>query len=480
MIALNRAKIIGLLFCVVLIENGYGWDRYSNETENIIGTGISATNIIRYSFILTSAQSCDFYTDEIDNSNGDTYLYIWSNSENRQIAKNDDGIVPSGNPWASRIIVTLAPGSYTVFVRAYGVFSIANCSLFRNGTKVVSSTRFGGYVFSLYGRAIGEGDRLRTRNLSANGDTYCLLLNSNGDLVGYNDDADGSLASSIMSQWGGGGNFIVGAYSPGSECVCDIGWTEDKNLEFISLCGPEQRNVNAGAAFTSSMSNGNNHNPAYTTTLEANAWQFQGSRLSNSDYGVDNADMLWIFTHGAPGFIAMRNGSGVQLTGSLSSCGGADRNENRCGDLEYMAVLSCETVKIKHSQSFNWLVDDGWKSTSSKKGLFEGLHYIVGYHSTEWSNNTAGNSDSYIAGHYASKLKTGTGIWQAWRECNEEASKEYSGWFNSFSPGMASAICLDAQKDEKLSDFRSADIILGNSNYLFRVWWYGTGDAPPN
>ena len=176
----KKAILLGILFLVMLSANSYSWDRYSNETESIIGTNISATHIMRYSFSISTTSLCDIYTDEIDNSNGDTYLYLWSNSENRQIAKNDDGQVPSGNPWASRIQLTLNPGSYTVFIRAYSPFSYANCALFKNGIKVVSSTRFFGEKFSCFGKGIGEGDRLRTKNLSPNGDTYCLLLNSIG------------------------------------------------------------------------------------------------------------------------------------------------------------------------------------------------------------------------------------------------------------------------------------------------------------
>ena len=484
----RSATILIVLHCLILLTiKTHAWDRYSNETEWTIASGASAEHIVRYNFTLTTTSNCDFYTDELT-TNSDTYMHLWSHTANREVCRNDDGQVPSGNIWASRITTTLPPGDYTLYIRAYNVEHIGyvepyelrrgRCNLYRNGSLVLSNQKFGGHQLSL---GTWEGTRLRTINVPSGKDTYILLLAGDDEMVGWDDDDGDGLASSIIDgpqerQNTSIPKLIVGAFDEGTECICDVGCTEDWTFEFLSLCGPEQRNVESGARFTEFMGP-ITHNPSYSTTVSSYAYMFQGQRLSNTDYGIDNVDLIWIHSHGAPGYIEMRDGGGIYITGSSSSCGSGNRSHNMIGDLEYMALLTCETVKIKHTQSFDWLETDGWKSTATSKGLFEGLHYVVGYHS---SHSNTDDSYKHEGSTFACRLRDGKSIWQAWRETNEYVSDKYSGWFHSFSPGMASAICLNDQKDETIAGHCSKDIIFGYPNYLFTVWWYGTGSAPPN
>jgi hypothetical protein len=485
-ILLNKALKYTTLV-LLLNSTSYGWDRYSNETESIIGTGVSATNIMRYQFTVTATKAYDIYTDEAS-SGGDTYMNLWDENGKRQVAKNDDASVPSGNIWCSRIKATLNPGTYIVFVRAWSEAYPGTASLFVNGTRVLANTKFRGSKVTAIPTDLRKGDRLRTKNLSpSTGDTYCLLTTSGFDVVGYNDnggDPANYRASSVTVPSSGQWAVIVGSYSASNECTCDLALTRDYNLGFISLAGPEQRHVDGASEFTRDFSSGYAlcHNPGYTTCYAATSWEFTSQRLSSTDAGIDNVDLMYIFTHGAPRLVEMRDGTGLVITGAVASCGVNDRTDNTFGTLEFMAIFSCQTVRIEHTQSFDWLVNSGWKSSATQKGLFEGLHEVVGYHSDYTNNHPAlsENSEIYEARDFSNKLRGGQSVWDAFWQTNSESATKYSNWFFTFKPGTASSISIVSQKDQKLADFRTDDVTYGNSAYLFNIRWYGSGGAPPN
>lgn len=491
-IPFDRALIF-TAFVLLFHSAGYGWDRYSNETESIIATGISATGIMKYQFNAAKTAAYDIYTDEAS-SGGDTYMYLWDENGKRQVTMNDDGSVPSGNPLCSRIKATLNPGTYFVFVRAYSSDKSGTASLFVNGTRVLANTKFGGSRVTGIPADLRKGDRLRTKNLSpSSGNTYCLLTTSDfyDNLIGYNDNGDDPanyLASSVSVPSSAPVSLIVGSTSASSECMCDLGLTRDNNLGFISLCGTEQRQVDGATEFTKDFTRNFAlcHSPDYTTCYSATSWQFFGQRLTNTDAGIDNVDLMYIFAHGAPCYLQMRDGSGVCLTGlgggSSAFCGVNDRTDNTFGTLEFMAIFSCQTVRIYHTQSLNWLADSGWKSSAARKGLFEGLHVVVGYHSDYTNRHALGGepSETYEARHFANKLRDGLSVWDAFWQTNSESQSNYSHWYYSFEPGTVSSISIVSQKDQKLSDFRTDDITYGNANYLFNIRWFGSGGAPPN
>lgn len=76
--------MFGLFFCLINLS---AWDRYTNESEQTIGT-YSFQKIMRYSFSVSGTSTVSL---ETKNTTGYTYMYLWSNTESRQISQNDDG-----------------------------------------------------------------------------------------------------------------------------------------------------------------------------------------------------------------------------------------------------------------------------------------------------------------------------------------------------------------------------------------------------
>lgn len=490
MLSKKRYTIVFCLFCLICLSTqirSQTWDRYSNESEITIWTGVSATHIIRYYFSVSEWSWVDFLTDNLT-SGSDTYMHLWSRTENREIAHNDDGQVPSGNPWASRIETAIPPGEYIIFVRHYHSdqydLRTGRCDLYYNLWLVESNQKFGGHQIPF---SSPEGTRFRTINVPSGGDTYVMLLSHTGEMVGFDDDGGGGYTSSIIDGLdrrqldGDYTHLVVGSYNEVRECVCNIGYTEDKNLEFLSLCGEEQRHVESGTQFTANFPK--THNPGFSTVRNAESWQFTTDRVTNVEWGIDGVDLYWMHSHGsAGGMIYMRNGSGVDLSSPGSHCGVGDQYFGLSGDLEYACQLSCQTVRLEHMQSSGWLQTSGWQTYESNsirvKGLFEGLHVIVGYHS-----NHSNTSDSYnFEGKtFAKKLNANKGIWQAWKETNEETHNKYSNWFYNFKIGIASTIAPTEHKDENITNFRTRDIKYGDAGYFFTWSYYGYGDdIPPN
>ena len=125
-IALFIASAISIGFSSSL----FAWDRYTNEVEYKIGD-YSFQKIMRYFFSISG--SSHTVTLETKNTCGDTYMYLWSSAENRQIAKNDD----DGAGYCSKIQAYLKPGNYIVFVRSYSSNAASTCDLYKNGVKVI-------------------------------------------------------------------------------------------------------------------------------------------------------------------------------------------------------------------------------------------------------------------------------------------------------------------------------------------------------
>lgn len=325
--------------------------------------------------------------------------------------------------------------------------------------------------------------RLRTKELS--GDTYCFLLNKNGDVIGVNDDVSPGDYSSCIFSSEEPGYFILGGFSSGGSC--QVWYTEDHNLEFLSLYGSETRHSESAAIF------GDKLVTKYTNILPS-PWDatalyrrhfshtIDGSSIED---GVDMVDLVWIHSHGDIGGVSDRSGTWVDITSSDCASGSGNKIDNKSGDLEYIAILSCKTVRIEHTSSFDWLRTRGWKTYNDngtiRKGFFDGVHIVLGYHSTHknYDHWIYGKSWKYEAKTFANKLKAGKSLWKAWWETNEDTYQEFSNWFKKRSPGMASAIAIVSQKDEKLSDLKSEDIVYGDSRYLMNMRWYGRDSDVP-
>ncbi|MCK4796027.1 MAG: hypothetical protein KAT05_01530, partial [Spirochaetes bacterium] len=106
---MNKKTFFICLFFISVI-NIWSWNRYTNDTELSLGY-YSVQNIIKYDFYQSTQEYLTFETKETD---GDTYMYLWSNDEHRQIAKNDNG----GEGLCSKIRATLQPGSYSIYIIA--------------------------------------------------------------------------------------------------------------------------------------------------------------------------------------------------------------------------------------------------------------------------------------------------------------------------------------------------------------------------
>lgn len=454
--------------------------RFNNDTEIKIGR-YQCKAIIHYDLYVSSAQQ---YTIETKNLTdfSDTYMYLWSDTEHRQIAKDDDG----GIGYASKIIAYLNPGHYKVFVRSYsGEYNEGWCDLVING-YVMMNSKFSGTPISLWSYGFQAETRLRTKNVLTGVDPYCIVTNSSGNIIAYNDDIGLGQYGSCLNSAEEPKDIYLGAFGYWSEGVCEVWVTEDKKLEFLSLYGSESRHSESSCDFTNNLSG------SYTNIIEP--WDAMGLQTghirhsgseSTMNGGVDDVDFIWIHSHGGIGTISTYNNQGVDITSSDCAAGGNHRLNDNYGDLEYIAFLACKTVRIEHTQSFGWLRTRGWKTYNNngtiQKGFFDGVHIVVGYHSNHhnYDHSIYGKSWRYEGKTFAKKLKSGNTVWNAWWKTNEDTYQEFSNWFKKRSPGMASSISIVAQKDEKLSDFRSEDIVYGNSQYLMNIRWYGRDSDTP-
>ena len=348
--------------------------------------------------------------------------------------------------------------------------------LYKNGAKVISNGRFSGYKLNV-GNHKAE-TRFRTKNLSSGSDTYCMLLNKAGDLIGYNDDS-GSLASVIVAA-DTPSYFIIGAYDDYSEGNCQVWYTPDNNIEYLSLCGEEDRHAISGNCFKDHFNSGDYY---YNNVLASRKWLFTGySRFSY----VDGVDLVYIHAHGDPGVLWAEDGTYVDFTRPDGSCGGGHRTRNKRGDLEYSAFMTCQTVKVDTENTWGWLKTRGWKSHYNSsgnvvKGFFDGVHVVVGYHSNHHNVSRAFKSHAsywYEAKYFADNLDSGKTIWEAWKKANEDATDEIQHWLwcPDVDLGEISSIYIVPNRNETLSNHSNPDYKLGDYNYYFgwrkRHYWY--------
>ena len=444
------------------------WDRYSNDSEYWLGN-YSFQKIMRYSF---SVGAAGVVTLETANTSGDTYMYLWSETESKQIAIDDD----SGAGTCSRISVWLRPGSYTAFIRSYNNNQPAYCDLYKNGTRVITQGRYSGN--KVYVGALRAETRFRTTDLSSGSDTYCLLLDSRENMIGYNDDSEGVGSMIVAAEKPS--YFVIGSYGDGSEGTCSVRYTQDNNMEYLALCGNENRNAVSGNCFINYFNSGSYY---YEHVLQSTDWEFRGpDRMSY----VDGVDLIFIHAHGGWGQFGAYNGADVDFTADEASAGGGHRTNNRSGDLEYAAFMTCQTVRIEDPNSWGWLVNTGWQSKynpdgSIQKGFFDGVHVVVGYH-TDHSNISRPfldhDSNWYEARYFADNLDAGQSIWDAWKNANRSATDETHSWIwcSDVDLGEISSIHIVPQQDEGIGNRNSTDYKLGDSNYYFgwrksHYWW---------
>ncbi len=469
----NILVIVSVLF--LSFSSLMSWDRYTNETEHVIGN-YSFQKIIHYSFSISTAQTV---TLETKDSNGDTYMYLWSDTENRQITKNDDG----GAGYHSKITSYLQAGTYKVFVRSYSSNASSTCDLYKNGYQVYSDVEFAGT--KVYVGSYDAETRFRTTDLV--GDTYVLLLNSSGNLIGYDDDGGGGLASSVIAAEKPS-YFIVGAYSSSNEGTANVRYTKDDHLEFRAYCGgPQSRFPQSGNEFISEFETGDyNHENVIATER----WNFLNNRLDD-EWGSDGVDLVWYHGHGGTGTISDDdydetnwNTSSIDFTSPEGRSGSGHRTNSKSGDLEYISFLSCEVVEIGSESSWGWLDTFGWRSYYNNgnliKGFFDGLHIVVGYHTLQYDHTGVYNRKSwmYHAEQYANNLDSGDSIWDSWKGAYRKATDkvEHWLWYPDVDLGEISSIHIVPQQDETINDFKSTDYKIGDSNYYFGWrkyhYWY--------
>ncbi|MBN1410985.1 MAG: hypothetical protein JW969_09070 [Spirochaetales bacterium] len=460
--------IVTLSLLILCLSGAMAWDRYTNDTEYLIGT-YAFQKIMRYSFSVASTSTV---TLETMNTTGDTYMYLWSNTECRQVARNDDG----GVGLCSKITASLRPGSYIVFVRSYSSNAAANCDLYKNGVKVINQGRYSGY--KLYVGTKNAETRFRTTDLSAGSNTYCLLLNSSANLIGYNDNY-GGLGSMVVAAEKPS-YFIIGAYSDTTEGTCKVRYTADNNLEYLALCGNETRHAVSGNSFDDHFDSGSYY---YGSVLASREWMFRGSnRMSYAD-GVD---LVYIHAHGGWGSFTSEDEVGVDFTHPEGSAGGGHRTNYKSGDLEYIAFMTCQTVRIESETTWGWLQTRGWQSKynsdgSITKGFFDGIHVVVGYHSNHHNVSRAFLDHAsywYEAKYFANNLDGGQSIWNAWKNANKSATDKTQHWLwcPNVDLGETSSIYIVPQANESLAQSHSTDYKLGDSNYYFgwrkSHYWY--------
>ena len=444
-----------LFVSLLSFSNLIAWDRYTNETETTLGT-YGFQKIIHYNLNVSNAQT---YTFETKDSNGDTYMYLWSDVDNRQVAKNDDG----GIGFHSKITALLQVGTYKIFVRSYSSNASSTCDLYQNNSLVLSDVEFAGTQIDI--NTYDAETRFRTTNIG-NSDTYMLLLNSSGNLIGYDDDGGNSIASSISASQKPS-KLILGAYSSYSEGSCSLAITADNNLEFLALCGSEKRHAQSGNKFIGFFDSGSYY---YEHVLQANKNIF----INNSLNSQDAVDFMWIHTHGSSAFIQDFNDEGITFATDSINTGSGNILNGQSGDLEYIAFLTCQTVKIEEESSWTWLDTRGWRSHMSnadlRKGLFDGLHLVVGYHSNHSNlEDIDDNSWELEAKYFADNLDAGQSIWEAWKNSNKRATDKIQHWYvnSNADLGEISSIYIVPQKDESLNNFKSADYKIGDSSYYF-------------
>lgn len=467
-----RIKLLALTVLLSLLSLSatvFAWDRYDNETEwyHSPAANYAFEAIISYQFSVSGFEDVVL---ETTNSTGDTYMYLWFNTINSQYAKDDDG----GLGTCSKIETSLWPGTYTVFIRSFSSGVEGTCNLIKNGVTVKSNDRFSGTNIDL--TYYPAETKFITKDLSPGlADTYCLLLNRTGDLIGVNDDYSNSRASSIEASEKPY-NMIIGAFSASSEGTCKLAYMEDLHPEFLALCGSEDRHAVSGNQFIEAFDSAD-YPDAYTNALQLQPSIFTTPTRINY---ANQVDLIWVHAHGSPGLIWSHDDVAVDFTSSDGTSGSGFHTANRSGDLEYVAFLSCQVVRIESETSWDWLVDRGWKSALWSPGFFEGVHLVVGFHTNyTFYNAHGGTSHSSYYWHakaFANNLDDGETVWDAWKHAYEDATDKIEHW--AYCPdvdfGEISSIHIVPNQDDTLSDHNTQDYTYGDSGYYlgFRRYHY--------
>lgn len=461
-----------LLFLRPAVTNA--WDRYTNDAEYLLGSDYPFQAIIHYMFYISNRQTVTLQTA---NSTGDTYMYLWNETYHAQVARNDD----SNGTLMSTIVATLDPGYYTIFVRSYSSNAASTCDLYMNGVQVLVGAKFAGTLVNMYinNAYLSPETRLRTDNLSSGGDTYILLLNTSGDLIGYNDDW-GGLASMVEAA-GQPAALIIGAYSPDREGTCSAKYTEDIRPEFLAVTDYETFHIQAANSFKNAFIAASDF---YQYALQAKTWEFTGYDSDRMSY-ADGVDLIYVAAHGNIGGFADYDNKWVDFTKPDGSAGSGHRTNNLVGDLEYIAFGTCETVRIEDETSWDWLKTTGWQSYYDyngvpQKGFFDGVHLAVGYHSLYWSYSVwweSYQSSYYEAADFAINLFLAQSVWDAWKNANRSATDQFEWWpWNSVDLGEISSIHIVPSVNESFYSYRTPDYKLGDSNYYFgwrkSHYWY--------
>jgi hypothetical protein len=118
--------IIVIMLLIINIYNIYSVNnfRYLNEKEVQINGVFVASNIIKYDLTIDIITNMTFETKD---STSDTLMYLWSNADHKQVAKDDNG----GTGLNSKISIKLypfdsiTPASYSLFIISKNTIELA-------------------------------------------------------------------------------------------------------------------------------------------------------------------------------------------------------------------------------------------------------------------------------------------------------------------------------------------------------------------
>ncbi len=473
-----------LVFLIITINSEVV--RFNNDIETKSGGTWACPAIINYTLNVPYGEE---YTIETTNltAGGDTYMYLWSEKEHRQMARNDDG----GEGLASKITMHLPYGVYKVFVRSYSSNIEGYCDLEVNGVRKLNQNKFSGTIVYLIEHMWVYLTEARVRTKNGN-DPYLLAIDDNNDLMAYNDDDPSGGYEACLYLAEVPKFFILGAWLEPFEGECEIWVTEDRNLEFLSLYGSLQEHKKGALSFAYTFDPQTNPAGKWTavgiTSRHIDHWENGVYNTNTMNGGIDDVDLVFVSAHGASGRVETLDEGFLDITCYKTNAGGNNILNANYGDLEYMAFQTCQTVRIEHTQSFDWLRDDGWASGISPhnggfyKGFFDGVHLVLGYHSNYscYPKSSRDDSNEYDARIFAEELEGGNTLWESWKNANERTYQSYHSWFTNGSPGMASMIAVYDKRNEKLSDFRSEDIAYGHPRYgTWSLHWYGRSSDVP-
>lgn len=183
---------------------------------------------------------------------------------------------------------------------------------------------------------------------------------------------------------------------------------------------------------------------------------------SQSYWYANSVDLAVSIGHGAHHQFFTGNGS-VDLSGTaygnLAPC-------YRTGDLEYLAMVSCQTLSMQDigGESF-W---DYWFNDQNSRleaRPFTGLHQVLGFNTNVVLSYGLINDDGEdFLNTFAKKLDQNKRVRDAWMDAaDEELSIENN-------KNRSAVLYLDRYENDRLSNNRN-DYIFGNTNYAYYNRW---------